>query len=383
MHVAAAAPQPPTISVITFEPGTVYWERFGHDAILVQENGQEIAYNYGIFDFHQKNFFLNFARGRMQYQIAAQPLGRMLYPYAVEGRWALQQTLALTPSQATELADFLAWNARPENAQYHYDYFIANCSTKVRDALNQVLSGRLQQQLESHPGALTYRQQVVRVSAPEPWLMLAMDLGLGPAADRPLDQWQESFLPGVLAHALADVKLASGYPLVSSKRMLLPGTLQGTPTQGPLLWPWFTGTGLLVALLLLVCSHLRGYAVARIALSVVASVLMLAYGLGGVALACFWGFTEHWATYRNQNLLLLNPLCLLLLPLWLTAARRAWRPSTFARWVLGLVAAGAIVAALLHLLPGVAQANLRWIAAILPIHLALLYCALRAKSDEN
>lgn len=380
---AAVAQQPPVISVITFEPGTVYWERFGHDAILVQENGQQVAYNYGIFDFHQKNFFLNFALGRMQYQIAAQPLRDTLYPYVREKRWALEQTLALSPDQATELADFLAWNARPENAQYHYDYFIANCSTKVRDALNKVLSGELQEQLESHPSAMTYRQQVVRVSAPEPWLMLGMDVGLGPAADKPLNLWQESFLPGVLARALRQVKLANGQPLVASERMLLPGTLQGAPTQGPLLWPWFAGTGLLVAFLLLVLGHFRQYLAARITLSIAASVIMLACGLGGVFLACLWGFTEHWAVYRNQNLLLLNPLCLLLLPLWLTAARRSWRPSAFARGIIGLVVAGAIVALLLHLLPGVAQANLRWIAAFLPVHLALFYYLRGRKVDES
>lgn len=379
----ASAQTPPEISVITFEPGTVYWERFGHDAILVRENGQQIAYNYGIFDFHQKNFFLNFARGRMQYQIAAQPLALTLYPYAREGRWALEQRLALSPGQARQLADFLAWNVRPENAQYHYDYFIANCSTKVRDALDVVLSGRLQEQLESHPGALTYRQQVVRVSAPEPWLMLGMDVGLGPAADVPLNLWQESFIPGVLMRALRKVKLDNGQPLVASERMLLAGSLPGPPTTGPTLWPWFTGTGLLIAVMLLALSRLRQFTAARIALSASASAITLACGLGGLFLACVWGLTEHWAVYRNQNLLLLNPLCLLLLPLWLSAARRAWRPSAFARRVLALVAIGSVVAALLHLLPGVAQANLRWVAALLPIHLALFYCSQGAKPDER
>ncbi len=63
----------PTVSVLTFSPGEIYWQRFGHNALLVREPGGEArVYNYGIFDFQQKNFFLNFARGAMLYRLEEQ-----------------------------------------------------------------------------------------------------------------------------------------------------------------------------------------------------------------------------------------------------------------------------------------------------------------------
>src|SRR5690242_13674537 len=50
------------VSLLTFSPGEIYWERFGHNAILVRDraSGEEWAYNYGLFDFNQERFFLNF-----------------------------------------------------------------------------------------------------------------------------------------------------------------------------------------------------------------------------------------------------------------------------------------------------------------------------------
>lgn len=374
----AQAHSAPQISLLTFQPGSVYWQRFGHNAIVVRENGRATAYNYGIFDFAQKNFMLNFVRGLMQYRVEAQPLAQALYPYHLEGRWALEQQLALNPEQAHALAEFLQWNARPENAEYRYDYFIANCSTKVRDALNETLSGRLQQQLTARPARLNYREQVARVSSPEPWLMLGMDVGLGPAADQTINLWQESFIPGVLMRALRDVKRADGTPLVSNERYLLRATQDNTPEQAPTLWPWFLAAGLILGILLLLLGQLRQHLPARALLGVFATLYMLVCAVGGIFLALVWAFTLHWGTYANQNMLMLNPLCLLLLPLWLTQLRKTWQASVFSLWVTRLVLAASALALILHFIPGLAQANGHWVALLLPIHAALAWVAERS-----
>src|SRR5689334_2966727 len=59
------------IALVTVGPGQIYWERFGHNAILVRDRatGDETLYNYGIFDFTEKNFFLHFIQGKMRYRI--------------------------------------------------------------------------------------------------------------------------------------------------------------------------------------------------------------------------------------------------------------------------------------------------------------------------
>ena len=50
-----------------------------------------------------------------------------------------------------ELQRFLQWNERPENRFYHYDYYRDNCSTRVRDALDRVLGGRIAAQTDGVP----------------------------------------------------------------------------------------------------------------------------------------------------------------------------------------------------------------------------------------
>ena len=58
------------------------------------------------------------------------------------------QELNLTAAQVDSLRRFLAWNIQPENAEYAYDYYRDNCSTRIRDALDRVLGGAIRRYAE-------------------------------------------------------------------------------------------------------------------------------------------------------------------------------------------------------------------------------------------
>ncbi len=374
------------ISVLTFGPGEIYWERFGHNAILVRDTstGSAIAYNYGIFDFNQKNFFLNFARGYMIYRIAADSLSSDLAMYREAGRSVTEQVLNLTPAQRLNLRQFLRWNARPENARYRYDYFVSNCSTRVRDALNSALDGSLQKQLQPRMAPLghSYRFEAVRLISPDLLLGLAMDIALGPAADRPLTIWQESFVPMVLSQALntihTDDSQGKAEPLVSSETTLLAGRLLAEPKQPPQLLGLFLIIGLGFAVLLLMLGA-SSHKATRLAFTLLATAYTLFCGTGGLILAALWGLTQHWGGWYNENLLLLNPLILLLIPSLIAHVRR--RPvSGVVRGLAALIALLATGSLLVRLLPGCYQDNLHWIALFLPIHLALMLNLFRQRA---
>jgi hypothetical protein len=371
----------PSISLLTIGPGPIFWERFGHNALVVRDpaTGTALSYNYGIFDFGQDDFLLNFVRGRMQYRIVAGTLADDLAMYRDEGRSIDEQALALTPGQARNLASFLAWNARPENATYRYDYFTANCSTRVRDALDHVLGGALRRQGEGRSRGYSYRMDALRLMAPEPVLMLLIDLGLGPFADQRLDFWQEGFVPASLAVTIGDVALPdapAGTSLVASTRRLAAGSVIEPPSLPPdLRWP-FLVAGLAVGCALIWLGRLR-HRLARIGLAAFAGTFELVCGLGGLVLLFLWFGTEHRAAWRNENLLLLDPLCLLLAPAWFASVRRRWRPSAGTRGLAGLVALVAGFALLSKVLPWFPQENLAWIVLLLPIHVALAVVAIR------
>jgi hypothetical protein len=385
---AAATADAPVISLLTIGPGEIFFERFGHNAIVVRDaDGNTAAvYNYGIFDFDQQSFLLNFIRGRMLYRIAVDAFDDDLDMYLAEGRAVDEQRLNLTPDQALALAEFLEWNARPENAQYRYDYFLANCSTRVRDALDRTLDGALHAQTEGRSRGYTYRLDALRLMAPKPWLMLAIDLGLGPFADQRIDFWQESFVPETLHDTLAHILVPSAdghsVPLVADDIVIAQGRIAAAPALPPdLRWP-FLGIGIVLGALLLWLGSRRATGL-HIPVAIFASLFELFCGLGGLALLFLWFGSEHRAAWRNENLLLLNPLCLLLIPAWLGALRARWRVRMFTLRIAWFVVACAAFGLFAKLLPWFVQANLAWIALFLPLHLALAIMLTRATKPRT
>jgi hypothetical protein len=371
-----AAGSPLEISLLTIGPGPIFWERFGHNAIVVRDRdaGTTVAFNYGIFDFEQENFLENFARGNMRYRIAADRLDDDIEMYREESRSIIEQRLDFTPEQAAALRDFLWWNTRPENAFYRYDYYLANCSTRVRDALDQALGGAIRSGTEGRSRGYTYRMDSLRLMAAEPLLMLGIDLGLGPYADQRIDFWEESFVPAMFARALGDVKVAGAdgttRPLVSNETTIERGTIPDPPELPPDLRVPFLIAGLAIGLALYLFARSPVRAL-RTPASLFAIVFELFCGVGGLVLLFLWLGTAHQSAWRNENLFLLNPLCLALMPAAATLLRARPRLTHRAFVVASIVLVLAACALFSKILPWFAQANLHWILLFVPIHLAM------------
>jgi hypothetical protein len=364
--LAGVAHAVPRIGVMTMQPGEIFWERFGHDAIVVADpaTGEALSYNYGFFDPTEPGFLGRFVRGEMQYMLVALPLQEDLAVYREEGRGVSIQWLDLSDAQATRLADSLAVAALPQNARYHYDYFTRNCATMVRDAIDDALDGQLHHQIAGRSRGNTYRSEAVRLASPATWMWLGFDIGLSRNADQQLSRWEEAFVPMRLADSLGEVKLADGRPLVSATRELLPQRLPPEPaeTARPW-WPWLLA-GLAVAVALLLLGRRRRL------LAAIASVFWLLGGLVGVLLLFLWLGTVHRFAWGNENLLLFDPLALLLLPAgWRLAGGRA--PGRWFGKLLLLVTLAAVAAFLLKWVLLFSQVNEAWIALLLPVHLAL------------
>lgn len=378
------AQSPPQISLLTFQPGAVYWQRYGHNALRVVDGRGERVYNYGLFDFQQKNFALNFARGRMLYRLGVASMDETLAQYAYEGRWVHEQVLDFSPDQARAVARFLARNALPEWADYRYDYFTANCSTKLRDVIDLGTGGLLARQLQATATGVTYRSEAARMMAPLPPMLWLTDAMLGISADQPLTLWEQSFLPEVLMTALRAARFADGRPLIRAERSLLRSQLPEAPQQPPVLWPGFAVAGLLVATLLGVMGALAwrsGLRSHRRAVTILAGAVWLFNGLAGLFLLLGWLATDHAVMAANANLLLFSPLsllCLVALVATRSGSANSWRG----------VRDGAVLNALLATLalglqafPG-AQSHLHWVLLWWPVH-GVLAVAMWAAAGPN
>jgi Domain of unknown function (DUF4105) len=367
-----------TIYLVTMGPGKEVWERFGHNAIWVRDSlrGTSIAYNYGLFSFRQQNFLLRFIQGRMLYWMQgfeAEPYFD-LYVRADRSVWV--QELDLPPAARAALAEFLEWNARPENRFYRYDYYRDNCSTRVRDALDRVLGGRIRQATDRIPTPHTYRWQTARLTATDLPVYTGLLYALGPGADRPLSAWEDMFLPIELQRHLRSITVATSDggmgPLVKSERTLYLSREYPDPPAPPNWLLGFAAAGLALGAALVVLGRSRpAGGTSRVLFLVLAGLWTLVSGIAGLILTGFWAFTDHRIAYRNENLLQANLLSLVLfflIPAALWRARWAGRP---AGWVAVCLAGLSLLGLALTLIPGLSQMNGEIVALALPANVGL------------
>lgn len=384
-----AAPAEPgselTITLLTMGVGEQVWEQFGHNAIWFHVERPPSAggpvdavYNWGIFDSSQPYFIPHFLQGRMLYSMGGYPYEQTLIEYTERDRAVWAQELDLTNAQKLALRDFVIWNSRPENARYRYDYYRDNCSTRVRDALDRVLGGVIRATFSGRKTSYTYRSETLRLTQRQSLLAAGIDLGLGRPADRELTAYEEMFLPMRLRDYIRELRVDDGHggtrPLVKSERTLLP-TIRHQEASAPPHWmPTFVALGLLIALLFAVVGWraARGSAPARFTAGTLFAVWCFAVGCLGLILSLLWSVTDHTFAHRNENLLLFNPLWLVLAVLVPMTAVKG-RVSRVTRSLTFLVAALGMVALLLHLIGLSRESNGEMIAFALPPTLVLAW----------
>jgi hypothetical protein len=369
-----------TVYLMTMGPGEQVWERFGHNAIWIHDSiaGTDIAYNYGLFDFHQQDFLLRFLRGQMWYWMAGFPAQRYVQTYVRANRSVWLQELELPPESRLELQRFLEWNERPENRFYHYDYYKDNCSTRVRDALDRVIGGRIQAATGDVPTGTTYRFHTQRLTANDRPIFTGLLLALGPGVDRPISQWEEMFLPLALREHIRAVRVSgpggSAVPLVKSERTLFTSTAPLPPDAPPQWVPWYLALGFALGGLAALLGALGGR---HRAVTVGLGLLVIGWGVvagfAGTVLAGLWAFTDHVMAYRNENLFQVNPLAWLWVLPGALALLTPPRAVRWARLAATVIAALSVLGFVLQVLPGLDQVNGPIIALVLPVQLGMAF----------
>jgi len=375
---------PPQVWLMTVEPGALYWQRFGHNAIVLREPQlqRSTSYNFGYFDFGQQDFLLRFLRGRMLYQAVALDAERDIESYLADGRRVWLQQLRVSAAGAQALSSHLRQHVLPENRDYRYDYYTVNCSTKVRDALDLALDGALKRATEHRSHGMTYRRFTRAYAQGLAWLYLGTDIALGQAVDRPLSIWQEAFIPAELQRQLQDLKLADGHAaLLSEQQLPMGASAKQILPQAADLRPAFAAAGILLAGLLIGLARLAEHGgVARLPLAVIGGSLSFSLGAAGVLLVGLWLATDHAAAWRNENLFLLSPFWWLSLPAWLLLTRRdqvsGWvaRAAQLGGW---LALAGVVCGALAKVFKSFDQSNVEWLLLLGPMVLALRHVLAR------
>jgi hypothetical protein len=318
--------------LVTYGPGQEVWELFGHNAIWIRdpEQGIDHSFSFGYFELDRPGFYQDFARGIMPYYGAAGRIEREFAFYRERDRDIRVQQLNLSPDAVTQLFNRLHQSIFPQPQYYDYDYYWANCSTRLRDLLDEITGGALSEQLRARAPDKNLRDHTRALTAHRFFIYTGIQTLLGPMIDQSIAVWDETFLPRRLAEALNTIELAEG-PLVLDDRQLFESASVTGRFDAPGLWPVHLALGLVCLGLLLGFARRSG---------VITGLAAAAVGLAGFVLALMWLGSGHEATWRNAMLLVLNPLWLV----WLAPLPPAWRAGLWWLLLVSVLAGGSYLA---------------------------------------
>lgn len=299
------------ISLLTCDPGEELYSAFGHNAVRVldENTGRDIVFNYGTFDFDTPNFYMKFARGKLDYMLSVSTYEQFILHYQYLQRSVREQVLDLSPEQKLRAVQFLQANYEPENRFYRYDFFFDNCATRIRDMMEMVLGEQLQWKKDSDAPDKSFRTLIDEYVYPLPWADFGIDLALGSVIDQKASEREKQFLPDYMEDAFSTAMIVGdgpSRPLVKSASTVLEidGPLSGGSYFNPYLLFW------LILIAGVVLTYL-GFRKKRLYIGLDVGLFGI-LGIVGLIITFLWFFTDHSATAYNWNLLWAFPLHLVL-----------------------------------------------------------------------
>jgi hypothetical protein len=314
----------PVVELVTVGPDHAIDTRFGHILLRVvdEESAMDDIYDFGVADFQRPGFIAEATMGRARFWVRRSSAQIRFESHALRDRQIDTQRLNLTDGQIAYLIERLEWNLRPENVEYAYDHVADNCSTRLRDLLNDVTGGAIQQAAYGMSIERTYREDILDAGSGRMLALIVYDLLTGPHGEDRVGAWQLSFLPHRLRDVLAVAEnpaFGEGALLVASEEVL--HQRKAAPPVGGSVRAgrrWIMASGAALGLLF----GLTGFTNWRIRRSVkwlsrLAGLVLIQtsalFGLLGLALLPVALFSNGMIWTDNQNAWLFFPLDFLLL----------------------------------------------------------------------
>ena len=224
------------ISLLTCTPGTEVYTRYGHTALRVvdEKNDIDLTFNYGSFNFDTEHFYWKFLKGETWYELDVSPTWWFMRECKQLRRTVYEQRLNLTPAQREELWQALVTNYLPENRSYLYNFVFDNCATRPYILISNIFNDSISSDYIGHTG-VTYRAFLRHYSGEMSWVNAGINLIFGAKADQPMRSDQRLFLPEELMWYIEAARMPNGTPLVSESH-IAPFTIDPTPWYAS--WPF-------------------------------------------------------------------------------------------------------------------------------------------------
>ena len=300
------------ISLITCSPHEEIYSLYGHSALRYHnlKTKQDIAFNWGVFNFKAPHFVLRFIFGLTDYELGIFPFKPFIDYYRNWGCQVDEQVLNLTPEEKRRVMDALATNLKPENIVYRYNFFYDNCSTRPRNILEDNVNGEVvYSPREGYKRS--FRQLIHEKNRHHPWTAFGSDLLLGLKADLTITQREQEFLPENLMYDFdrAVIKTAGQLrPLIKEHRIIASPGQQTVEKEFPL-----SPIECAMILAFVFFIVIRWENKQQRCLYVFDAIVMAVIGIIGCILFVMF-FSMHPTTSTNLQLLLFNPIHLFFIP---------------------------------------------------------------------
>ncbi len=303
LHICTSAQSRLRISLLTCTPGADLNETFGHSAFRVIDSNSvtDHVYNYGTFPFYEKGFYVKFIRGKLRYSVEVEQFNDFMQSYLFQNRGITEQVLHLSDSEKVAVYHYLLENIKEENKYYQYDFFLDNCTTRLRDIIKKYRNPKPVLPAVM-PTNFTFRNAIHQYldNNDKAWGKLGIDLLLGARTDAVMTTEQQEFLPDNLMHAFDSTKNTL---LVFSSNQLYSFTPSKIKKQ--FFTPFVFTISILIFFVLL--SLIKNKAVKKL-LNMFDAALFFAVGTLGILFVFMWFGTDHIMTKNNYNLLWASPL---------------------------------------------------------------------------
>lgn len=304
------------VSVITIGPyEKELYSAFGHSGIRFWDpsNGIDYFYNYGIFDFDQPNFYLNFLHGKLLYKVGKYNYKSAEAFYKSQNRFIKEQILDIDDNDKMLLFKYLEENVQPENSSYLYNYIFNNCATKIRDVLFSVFQERVE--FKSEGEGMSFRSLMDLYLKKNEWGDLGIDICLGSSIDVEASNLDQMYLPDYLFTGLEIATL--------DNKKLVNETLTYSPDYNEYNQSIFSPK--LIFIIVLLISIYISFRQIKYGLKYKYFDLILFCGSGliGLLIIYLWGFTDH-LSKNNFNILWASPINFILPFLFSRETHKKW-----------------------------------------------------------
>lgn len=290
------------ISIITVGPGDVLYEAFGHSAIRVSDPviGMDNIFNYGLFDFNQPNFKLNFTKGKLLYKLGKRPFQNFVTNNYYQKRWMKGQVLNLSQLEKQNMYALLEENALPKNAEYLYDPYFNNCATKLRDITKEILGNKVHFPSSFSDESYTLRQLMNKELSWNTWGNFGINLALGNTLDKTTTAEEYMYLPDYVYQAFKIAKKSKNnidVPLVLKEEVIL--NFNENKIQPKWYSPFFVFSILLLLSIVITYRDQKRNKRSKL----LDFLLFFLTGFLGIIICFLWFFTNHSTTPNNFNFL--------------------------------------------------------------------------------